>query len=247
MRFQILKQRLLEYLVALVQNGDATERGLARQTGISQPHMHNLLKGVRSINPEIGDAILSKLGLDLLDLLDTAELAEALWRRRAEEEARIDVRVLAQRLGPGLPWPTELSLFECLATPCRLLSNVRTPVVARLAADPRMESEFAAGDLALLDASEALRAEPDSRSLWAVHNGREGLIRWVRRGREALYLISADCIDRPLDWERIPVAAHRIPEIIRARVTLLPRHQLSARPTRLPGMSEARVPPPGPN
>ena len=209
--------------------------------------MHNLLKGIRSINPEIGDTILSKLGLSLLDLVDTAELAEALWRRRTEEEARIDVAVLAQRLGPGLPWPSEISLFEQFSTPCRLLSNIRNPVVARLAADDRMQGEFSAGDLALLDASETLRAKPDAHSLWAVSTKRGGLIRWIRRGRSAIYLVSADCTDKPREWERIPVPDSRITEIVRARITLLPRQPVSRTPTLLPGMSQERVPPHGPN
>ncbi|HWB99940.1 MAG TPA: hypothetical protein VG672_24700 [Bryobacteraceae bacterium] len=54
----------------LVRNGEVTERGLARLAGISQPHLHNVLKGVRAMTPEIGDLLLVTLKLDLLDLFE---------------------------------------------------------------------------------------------------------------------------------------------------------------------------------
>ena len=46
--FEILRNRLIENIRYRIRNGELTERGLARRTGISQPHLHNLLKGVRS-------------------------------------------------------------------------------------------------------------------------------------------------------------------------------------------------------
>jgi transcriptional regulator with XRE-family HTH domain len=247
MRFGLLKKRLHGYLLRLVQNGDTTERGLARQTGISQPHIHNLLKGIRSMNPDIADAIMSKLGLTVLDLFDTAELAEALWARRADEETRVEIPVLDGRLGPALPWPAEVSLFERMPVACRMLPHVRNPVVVRLAADERMQGEFAAGDLALLDSSEVTRLALDPRSLFAVSTSRGGLVRWIRRGRAAIYLVSADCFDKPSEWERIAVAEDRLTALVRARVMLLPRRPAAYTRPPLPGMSRERVLPTGPN
>lgn len=49
-------------------NGEMTERGLARRIGISQAHMNNVLKGVRTLTPEIADRILRELGLQAEDL-----------------------------------------------------------------------------------------------------------------------------------------------------------------------------------
>jgi transcriptional regulator with XRE-family HTH domain len=58
-----------------VRRGDLTERGLARLAGVSQPHIHNVLKGKRDLSMETADAILSALGLDLFELLDSGELS----------------------------------------------------------------------------------------------------------------------------------------------------------------------------
>ena len=70
MDFQTAQIRLVAHVRNLVRNGEVTERGLARLTGVSQPHIHNVLKGVRSLTPEIGDLLLAKLKLDLLDLFE---------------------------------------------------------------------------------------------------------------------------------------------------------------------------------
>jgi transcriptional regulator with XRE-family HTH domain len=80
MNFRELQRRLIAHLHKLVRSGDATERGLARLTGVSQPHMHNVLKGRRLLSLEMADQILALLHLDLLDFIETGELLE--WQRR---------------------------------------------------------------------------------------------------------------------------------------------------------------------
>ncbi|MGA2269506.1 MAG: XRE family transcriptional regulator [Bryobacteraceae bacterium] len=80
MNFRELQRRLIAYLRTLVRSGDATERGLARITGVSQPHMHNVLKGQRLLSLEMADQVLHQLHLDLLDLVEPAEMLE--WQRR---------------------------------------------------------------------------------------------------------------------------------------------------------------------
>ena len=42
------------HLRTRIQNGELTERSLARLTGISQPHIHNVLKGAKILSPELG-------------------------------------------------------------------------------------------------------------------------------------------------------------------------------------------------
>ena len=81
MNFYDLQRRLLEDLRRRVRSGEITERRLARQTGISQPHIHHVLKGKRLLSTLKADEILSHLGLDLLDLVDAAELLESRRRR----------------------------------------------------------------------------------------------------------------------------------------------------------------------
>ena len=69
MTFHDLHDALIDYLNQCVQSGELTERGLARRTGISQPHIHNTLKGKRLFSWESADAILRELDLNLLDLI----------------------------------------------------------------------------------------------------------------------------------------------------------------------------------
>ncbi len=72
--FELLQLRLIANVHQRVQRGELTERGLARGTGISQPHLHNMLKGVRVLSPPMADLLLRHLHMTVLDLLDTDEL-----------------------------------------------------------------------------------------------------------------------------------------------------------------------------
>lgn len=78
--FQQLHRRLTLLLLERVQGGELTERGIARITGVSQPHIHNVLKGKRLLSTVTADAILRELRLDLLDLVERRELLE--WQQR---------------------------------------------------------------------------------------------------------------------------------------------------------------------
>ena len=241
MRFHTLQRRLLEYLREVVQNGDATERSLARRTGLSQPHMHNILKGIRSMNSDVADLVLERLGITVYDLPAREELEEAVARRAAAEEARVDIAVLADKLGPGLPWPSEISLFEQFPAPWRLAAGVHRPVVARLSHDSRMAGHLAGGNLVLLDAAEGPRRDPDATSLWAIDRAGEAMVRWLRRGRSGLYLAAADCLDAPHRWEYIPVPASEVPRLVRARVTILNGSTSSRVPRQSPCTFEGRL------
>jgi len=70
MDFQRLQSRLIMNLRERVRSGEISERSLARVTGISQPHLHNVLKGKRLLSVEKADQILRQLHLDLADLMN---------------------------------------------------------------------------------------------------------------------------------------------------------------------------------
>jgi transcriptional regulator with XRE-family HTH domain len=56
-----------------VQRGEITERGVARRAGISQPHIHNVLKGKRLLSWASADALLRELNLSIVDLIKEDE------------------------------------------------------------------------------------------------------------------------------------------------------------------------------
>jgi len=77
MTFYDLHQLLLEELRQQVRSGAATERGLARVSGVSQPHLHNVLKGKRHLSLRSADGVLHRLQIDLLQLIEPGELRES--------------------------------------------------------------------------------------------------------------------------------------------------------------------------
>ena len=81
MTFHELQQRLLNELRQRVRSGAATERGLARISGISQPHLHNVLKGKRLLSMDKADDMLRCLDIDILRLIHPEELRESSRRR----------------------------------------------------------------------------------------------------------------------------------------------------------------------
>lgn len=74
LRFANLRLRLVASVREKIRSGELTERGLARLTGISQPHIHNVLKGKKLFSLDVCDLILEELDLDLLDLIDPEEM-----------------------------------------------------------------------------------------------------------------------------------------------------------------------------
>jgi len=77
MDFTRLQCRLVAHIRERVRSGEITERGLARLTGISQPHIHNVLKGQRFLSIGMADQLLRELRLDLLDLLEPHDFASS--------------------------------------------------------------------------------------------------------------------------------------------------------------------------
>ena len=80
MNFVKLRERLTADLRERVRRGEITERGLGRLTGVSQPHVHNVLNGKRLLSPEMADRLMAGLRIDLLDLVEPCELLH--WRSR---------------------------------------------------------------------------------------------------------------------------------------------------------------------
>jgi transcriptional regulator with XRE-family HTH domain len=68
--FELLQLNLIQHLRDRVHSGELTERSLARITGISQPHLHNALKGKRLLSLQKLDRILAYLEVDLKDLIE---------------------------------------------------------------------------------------------------------------------------------------------------------------------------------
>ncbi len=75
--FKVLCARLLALVNARIQNGEFSERALARRLGISQPHLHHVLNGKRTLRASLADVVLARFHISVLDLLTAAEIAAA--------------------------------------------------------------------------------------------------------------------------------------------------------------------------
>jgi hypothetical protein len=213
MYFVELKARLIGVARQRVRNGLNTERGLARDCGISQPHMHNLLKHKRMLSSRSADQLLRGLGLTIPDLL---------WRPVDGEVPEIrNVPVLRMAIGPGREAPFHIHRSH-MPLPVELLNGLVDPVLARLAPDLLLPRTFAPNDLVLLDQNPVLRAAPSGQAYWVVAEG-GGLRVRALRTRGARILIG-DGIDTEAGaWRVLERRRRRLTDAIRARVVWVGR------------------------
>jgi peptidase S24-like protein len=224
MYFHQLQSRLLTLLRGRLQNGGLSERRLARLTGFSQPHVHNVLKGCRKLSPQVADQILLRLGISVFDLLHGEDPSPNFCSGCTQSRAFEEVPVLEGRLGPGLPMPGTLSRFERYPFPKSYLAPLHRPVVARLATDPRMAPIFRENDYVLLDHSPRRRSRTESGALYLINSRGEGIIRRLRLEESRLRLIAEDSLDMPERWEDLPVGGMQILDVVRAEVVWVARH-----------------------
>jgi len=222
--YQDAQAKLLAYVRDRIHNGEFTERGLARLIGISQPHVHNVLKGVRNLSGEIFDSMLEHFQLSLLDLAAAEELEASLWKRRTSERA-VEAPVLASPVGPGWGWQAGLDRRRHFPLPFPALAVPPELVMARLVADPAMRTRLASVDIALLDVSERATSEIAPEGLYVVSVGGEGLLRYIRPGAQHHYLATDSNLDRPIEWERLNLSAAELSSAVKARVRWVGRER----------------------
>ncbi|MBC8167930.1 MAG: hypothetical protein H7Y20_18935 [Bryobacteraceae bacterium] len=225
MFFSDLRDTFLNSLRAGVCNGETTERSLARLVGVSQPHMHNVLKGTRTLTPELMDRFLYHKRLSVLDLVDSAAIARHLDMERPNPALYSYLPVVKGSLGPGHAWPTAIEAHERFPVAVSAARRMWHPVVAKLGVDLHMHPLFGEGDMALLDQSHQARTEFDDDALYVIKKGRAGQVRRIRVIGPAVYAVSEDCLARPGLWERLPVEGQHKAHFVRARATLLAREQ----------------------
>jgi hypothetical protein len=216
--FQDARLKLLAYVRNEVRNGELTERRFARLVGISQPHAHNVLKGVRTLSPEIFDLALRYFHLSLLDLASLEEIEAQFHRRRARERGP-EVAFFATPVGPGQPFPARINWRKTFPLPFPSPSIPPEMAMAALVADPEMPVSLGSWDIALLDVSERSRRNISARALYVIERDGEALVRFLRWGASCRYLVTDLGMDTPAAWQRV------VNERIQARVLWLGRER----------------------
>jgi transcriptional regulator with XRE-family HTH domain len=202
--FRDAQERLLAQVRTRMRNGELTERALARRLGVSQSHINNVLRGRRNLSHELADSILKFLHYSLLDLHHDIEVHS----RFSETTAGTSfvVEVLKHRIGPGQNWSTVRDGEFRYHTPCVLNEVPEYAVIGRLARDDRMSGVLYGSDIALVDTSVSARLTDSPMSVYVVQRGSEALLRWIRGGFRSLYLADETNLNRPVDWERLPMS-----------------------------------------
>jgi transcriptional regulator with XRE-family HTH domain len=188
MNFAGLQSILLAHLLQRLHNGEWSERRLARFVGVSQPHMHNVLSGVRLLTAGMADEILSRLGIDLLALVGRDELERALGEAMTDGGVWRAVALAEGMLGPLAPWPNLDSRADTLTLEARCLRPGGRPVLVRLGADAEIGVSQSAGWLALLDRGEQGPAGSCGDGWYALRWKGRGFIRQMRATVDGLRL-----------------------------------------------------------
>jgi hypothetical protein len=212
--FEDLYRRLIETALERVRSGEVSERGLARLCDTSQPHLHNVLKNVRSLSPVSADRLMRALNIAIPDLL---------WRRPGDIQASVKpVPVLRHRLGPGVEANLDFHMGN-YPLPVSLVSSVVNPVLARLSPDLLLPRALAPGDLALLDQNPAVRANPPGDSRWVVMEPGGLRVRYVRRRDESVCIANEATVHDPQQWQPVATMRGNILDVVRARIVWISR------------------------
>jgi hypothetical protein len=221
---QDAQRKMLIHVRDRIHNGELTERGFARLIGISQPHAHNVLKGVRNLSPEIFDSILRSFNMSLLDLVPLEDLEANLTRRKPAQPLP-EMGFFATRIGPGMPWPSRINWRDRYPVPFRAQLLPEGIVAVRWTPDLSMYSTLAGFDIAVLDRSRGARVEISPEGLYVVERDDEAVFRYMRPGAHGHYLITDTTKDFPALWERVNISKGEIADFVRARVLWLGRER----------------------
>lgn len=209
-----LRKSLVEIARNRVRSGRLTERGLAKACGLSQPHMHNVLKNVRTLSIEAADRLLAALEITATDLFLRFPFGEDLGTRA--------VPVLRSRIGPGIT-PNFNVFGGYLGIPAYLAAGSFEPVLARIAPDLSLAPGFEPDNLILLDQTIAFRNVPRPHTPYVVVDRGSSQIRYVKLGSSRLFLAEVPDWENPDRWPSLPLAGMPLAETIRARVVWVSR------------------------
>lgn len=218
MHFRVLQGRLVAHIQNRVRNGEISERSLARLTGISQPHVHNVLKGKRLLSPETADQMMMRLHIDLTDLLTAEDLERASRPQVGGGEYRA-VRLLEGWIGPEHPYPRTAGK-QHYRFPAADVERLEEPVAARLAPRAVETAVSGLGGVVLLDTADSARSGPEEKGYFALElpdGCRVGLVH-----RTGLHLYLESRADKQWMSTRLPDGDPA--EYIRGRVSVLILH-----------------------
>lgn len=218
--FGELADRLVRYLNELVQRGEVSERGLAKLSGYSQPHIHNVLHGARTLKISTADRLLETLGIPLSALLTSEELAGGVPGRPTQAQP---APILQGLLGGAEPFPRDGARPALHFLPARTLEGLVNPALAQVSANERSAwPTIWPHDLVLLDRSPHLRRRPTVESFYALEWEEKGYVCRCRRMGGSLLTVT-DSPGSPEPPARLEVDAGKLLQAVRGVIVWVGR------------------------
>jgi hypothetical protein len=214
MTFLDLETRLLERMNNLVRQGHTSQRRLAHLTGYTQPHIHNVLKRVRRLQPDLADRLLRAGELGLEDLL---------YRSGEKMQAR-GAPLWHGALGPCHAFPQPGETGESRLFTATFLDRFHEPVLLRAASEEdSMAPLIKPGDLVLIDRAEGARPRPTFAGIWALSLDGQGALCRCQPVGGALVLISDNSRSLVSLPDHVALARRNILDIVRGRAVWVGR------------------------
>src|SRR5665213_680050 len=201
--------RLIETARMRIRAGEITERKLAGMCGLSQPHMHNVLKNFRSLSPESADRLMAALDLNVPALIFRCH-------GKGDSEVRM-IPVVRNRIGPGTD-PILTNFRGYMPFSAGTVASLIDPVIAQVAPDLVLPKPLAALDFVLLDQNPVIRAEPAGGGCWVVVDSNGLRIRYVKRGGTKIYFANEITLHNPPEWQPVALNGREIMELVKARI-----------------------------
>jgi hypothetical protein len=178
---------------------------MARATGVSQPHLHNILKGIRTLPPELADQLLALAGLNLSNLMGMKQVG---GKPTCGGEA------IGTTDSTLLEWEELISPID--KPPSIFPSYILLP-------DPPMEPHFRGGDIVYYQPTARERTVLNARAAYLVSHNDRILVRYLRMGGQRLYLVSHESLHDPVRWDYVSLTDRHILEIVRGRIVWICR------------------------
>lgn len=214
--FRALGDSLLQHVRDLVRSGELTKRGLAKLTGYSQPHVHNVLAGVRRVNMAFADDVMECLDLTIEQLLsgDVAESTNQSY-----------VPICSGELSASRAFPTQSSQHGVLVVPQTELESSDGMVAMRVGAgEDSMWPRVCPGDLIVVDTRPQVRMAPDVDSICVLAVAVRGQLRRCQRAGSRLLAVAEHTATGAEAAEWIGLERTHILDVVRGRVVWLSRN-----------------------
>lgn len=205
---------LLERTRSMIRSGEITERGLAKLMGYSQPHVHNVLAGVRGVNMGFADDLMAALGIQ------PAELFAGVESKRTGNYVRVPL--CSGTLSSKSSFPRKGREAGVVYLPPGVVPASAALMAMHVGEDEsNMWPAIWPGDIIVIDSAPPCRADPDVDGIYALRLRGKGMVRRCRKIGGRLLIIGDR--DEGADPEWVSLDTRRILDVVRGRIVWVSR------------------------